>query len=144
VLLIFVGLTRVAAQEGDKEYTKTLKKMFKVSGSEENYVVVIHQFIDMFKTSFPEVKKEIWDELEFEFLLSSMDELTVMLAPVYIKYLSKNDLEMVIEFYTSDVGKKLAKMTPLITEESMKVGEEWGKKIGEDLIKRLEEKENKK
>ena len=63
-----------------------------------------------------------------------------MLVPVYLKYMTKEDLEEMIKFYQTPVGSKFAKSTPLIMQESMQVGQKWGMKIGEDFKKKMKEK----
>lgn len=47
------------------------------------------------------------------------------MAPVYEKHLTEADLNEVIKFYNSPVGKKLAGKTPAITQESMAAGQTW-------------------
>lgn len=138
IVVIFIGVSNVNGQEVNKKYIKTLNKMFKVSGTEESYKAVTTQYLDMFKHNFPDVDVDFWKELENGVLKVSIEELTELIAPIYIKYLSLDDLKELIKFYQSDIGKKLTKVTPLITVESMKIGEEWGRKLGEDIAKKLE------
>lgn len=121
------------------EYNSTLKKMFEVSGSEDVYKTVIKQVIGMFKQN-KNVPEEIWVSLEKEFLLTSLNDMVEMLTPVYEKHLNQTDLEKLIEFYQSPVGKKFADKTPLIMQESMQVGQQWGMKIGQDFQIKLKEK----
>ena len=143
ILLMFVVNTNVSAQEISKKYVKTLKKMFKASGTEESYQVVIKEYINIFKSNYTEIDASFWDEFEKDFLKVSIDDLTEMVAPVYVKYLTQDDLKAITKFYSSDIGVKLTKVTPDITVESMRIGEEWGRKMGEDIIERLEEEEKK-
>lgn len=139
LFFICIGLTSSLAQESD-DYTATLKEMFKVAGTEESYKTVVLQMFDMFKRQYPTVSDSIWNGLESEFLKSSLDELTEMLSPVYAKYLTLEDLKAVIAFYNSPAGKNFSRSTPLILQESMQIGEQWGRKVGENFIKQLEEK----
>lgn len=124
----------------DNGYKSSLKKLFEVSGTEEAYKAAIKQIIVMFKEQKTEVPAKVWDEFEQEFLNTSLDELVDMLAPVYQKYMTKEDLAQIVEFYNSPVGKKYAKSTPLITQESMEVGQAWGAKIGENFAEKLKKK----
>ena len=124
----------------DAEYKVTLKKMFEVSGSEETYKTVIKQMVSMFRTQFSQVSEEIWNDLEEEFLQTSLDDLVDMLVPVYSRHLTIDDLQKIIEFYYTPAGKKYAEKTPLITQESMEIGQQWGMKIGQDFQNRIKEK----
>ncbi len=139
VLLVLLAFNSISiAQAQDDNYSATLETMFKVAGTEETYKSVILQMFDMFKQQYPDVDKAVWSDMQDEFIQTSLSDLVVMLAPIYKKYMTKADLEGVIAFYNSPVGKKFAKNTPLITQESMQVGQEWGMKIGEKFTKRME------
>jgi len=124
----------------DQEYTQTLKKMFEVSGSEESYKTAIKQMFTMFKKQYSNVETEIWGDFEKDFSQTSINDLAEMIAPVYMKYMTKEDLEDLIKFYQSPIGKKFAKNTPMIVQESMQIGQEWGMKIGEDFAKKMKKK----
>lgn len=135
-LLFSISFTTFA----NKEYRSTLKKMFEVSGSEESFQTVIRQMFVMFKQQYSNVDAGVWEELEKEFSKTSIDDLTEMMVPVYSKYMTLSDLQEIIAFYETPIGKKLAQSTPFITQESMQVGQIWGMKIGQDFEKRMKEK----
>jgi hypothetical protein len=63
-----------------------------------------------------------------------------MIAPVYFKYLTVDDLQKLNEFYETPVGKKFANSLPMITQGSMQVGQEWGAKIGRAFEEKLKAK----
>lgn len=140
ILTLLLVFTTISFGQVDTNYRKTLKKMFEVSGTEESYKTVITQLITMFKQQYSDVSDEIWDELANEFLKTSLNDLVDMLVPIYKKYLTQNDLEELIKFYYTPVGKKFAKNTPLIMQESMQVGQQWGVKIGQEFKKKMKEK----
>lgn len=139
-LFLFLCLFTTNQAQVSDAYKETLKKMFDAMGTEETFENTIVFMIDNFKTRYPDVKSEFWDELEEQFLDTSMKQLVDMYAVVYVKYMTIEDLDEIILFYKSPVGKKLAKNTPLITEEAMLVGQEWGRKIGENIVLKLKEK----
>jgi hypothetical protein len=126
--------------QADAAYTRSLKKMFEASGTEQTFETAITQMMGMFKQQMPDVDASLWDDMEKEFLKTSINDLVEMLAPVYIKYMTQEDLDEMIRFYQSPVGKKFAKNTPLIMQESMQVGEQWGQQIGVKMEQRLKEK----
>lgn len=135
LVLSFVFTVSGYAQS-NAEYSAALKKMFLVSGSNETYKMAIKQMISMYKsqsTLSPEKLKSLEDEM----LKTSMKDLTDMLVPVYKKYMTISDINEMIKFYESPVGKKFAKNNPSIMQESMKIGQEWGMKIGQELKNKL-------
>lgn len=140
-LFSFIALLSISSYgQVDEDYSKALTKMFEVSGTEETYQSVTKQMFSMFKQQYANVDVKIWKELEQDFAKTSINDLTEMLAPIYAKYMTKGDLEAMIEFYQSPVGIKFAKNTPFIMQESMQVGQQWGMKIGEDFAKKMKER----
>lgn len=121
-------------------YSKTLKKLFEVSGTKESYQTVIKQMFTMFKKQNSNIGSDVWNDLENEFSKTSLNDLTEMLVPVYSKYMTLGDLQELINFFETPAGKKFAKNTPLITQESFQIGEQWGRKIGQDFKKKIKEK----
>ncbi len=111
----------------------------KVTGVEANFKTMVSGIYGNYRKAYPNVDETIWNKVENEFLSTSLDELVKLMAPVYYKYLTERDLKELIKFYKSPVGKKLVKNMPLIMQEGMKVGEEWGRRVGERVRKKLEE-----
>jgi hypothetical protein len=78
--------------------------------------------------------------MENEMLKTSIDDLVTVMVPVYKAHLSEADLKEIIKFYESSVGKKLAQKTPVITQESMQAGQQWGQVIAGKVMKKMQEK----
>lgn len=140
ILAFFMLFTFTSFAQSDKVYENTLSEMFQVSGSEETFKVAINQMITSYKGQYPQVSADIWKELEKEFLKASMDELVVMLTPAYQKHLTQKDLEELIQFYKTPIGRKFAEKTPLLTREAMQVGQQWGMKIGQNFAAKMKAK----
>lgn len=124
------------------DYKTTLQKLLNVSGSEASYKVAIDKMLGMLKQQKPDIPEEFWTEMDTEMKKSSMTELIDLLLPVYQKHLSLNDLKQIIIFYESPAGKKFAEKTPLILNDSMEAGKEWGMKIGQRVVDKIKEKYN--
>jgi hypothetical protein len=122
------------------DYKKSLRTMLTAGGTEETFKVAIVQMFGMFKDQRKDVPEEVWKSLEKEFLQTSLNDIIEMLAPVYQKHFTKEDLDKLTDFYHTPVGKKFAEKTPLIMQESMQVGQQWGMKIGERVMTTLKEK----
>ncbi len=127
----------------DSTYKATLQKMFKVAGTEEIYKSSIKNMFSLYKQQFQDLDSTYFATVEQELLKTSLDELVEMILPAYQKYLTIEDLNGMIEFYKSPVGQKYAKSVPFISKESMKIGQQWGMKVAQKIMKKLEEKQNK-
>jgi hypothetical protein len=143
VVILCLAITSnmsLLAQEVPSEYTKALKQMFELNGTEETFVTAIDQMMEMFESSREDVPAEVWKTIGDEFGKTSLNDLVEMLAPVYYKHLTLEDLNQIIVFYKTPAGKKMATATPAITQESMQIGQQWGMKIGEKVEDKLREK----
>lgn len=138
--LLLIWSTTLAFSQDTGTYNSSLKKMIQVSGSEVAYKGVVNQMIAMFKQQQSNVPTEFWDEFAAEMNKDAITQLVNMISPIYQKHLTEADLHGVIAFYETPVGKKFAEKTPLITQESMLAGQEWGKQIGLRVVERLKGK----
>lgn len=142
LLLVFTTLFASASwaqtSPEDAAYGRALRKMMEVSGGEATYYMAINQMIDMFSAQMGPEAGEFFTSFKAEMLKTGIDDLMTMLEPVYRKHLSLKDIEDLIAFYESPVGRKFAAVSPLITQESMAVGQEWGTQIAQKILERLE------
>jgi hypothetical protein len=141
ILAIFLALsTTLSFSQDNSSYKSSLKKMIQVSGSEVAYKGIVNQMVSMFKQQQSNAPAEFWDEFAAEMNKDAVGQLVDMLTPIYQKHLTEADLQSVISFYETPAGKKFAEKTPLITQESMLAGQEWGKQIGARVIEKLQAK----
>jgi len=143
ILAFTLLFTSLSYGQDDKTYTKAIKRMYEVMGTDSTFKKIINQSISMYKAKYP--KEKSWNDVETELNNTSLDEMINMLSPVYKKYLTLSDIEEITRFYETPVGKKYIKSMPAITEESMKIGQQLGKeielKINKKIIKSLNKKE---
>lgn len=140
--LCFLSFAEAKAPQDQpsKEYVETLKKMITVSGGDATFKLVIPQMFAMMKQQLPNVPEEFWKTAEEEIMKNIVDDVVGMLAPIYWKHLTKADLDGIIKFYETPVGKKMAAAQPNIMTESMKVGQQWGMQIAMKIQGMLKEK----
>jgi hypothetical protein len=63
-----------------------------------------------------------------------------MVIPIYEKYYTETDINQLITFYNSPIGKKMIATMPQIMQESMTAGQSWGKQIRQRVLAQLKEK----
>ena len=107
--------------------------MIRVSGTGEAFISSVQQMKKIFKAQFTDLKDEDWNSIEEYINKESFPNLINQLSPVYQKHLSEEDLKTIIAFYNSEAGKKFAEKTPLIAQESMVVGQQWGIELGQKI-----------
>lgn len=138
-MIVFATSFAASAQD-NASYTAALNKLMDVSGTRQSFKTIVPQMLKMFKSQQSAIPEEFWTEMDSELNKMNGDDLVTMMLPVYQKHMTEADLKGIIAFYESPVGRKYAEKTPLITQESMAAGQEWGKKIGERIISKMKEK----
>jgi hypothetical protein len=82
----------------------------------------------------PAVPARFWTDFAAEIDANEVIELNV--AP-YVQRFSRDELLAMIAFYQTPVGQKLGRLLPEITTDVMSAGTEWGRAIGERVVRRL-------
>jgi hypothetical protein len=123
----------VHAEETQKQ--KDIRKLLKITGSGELGTQVMSQMVGNMKKAMPQVPEKFWGDFMKEV---RTDELVDLIVPIYDRNLSHDDVKELIKFYESPTGKKFVSVLPKITQESMGVGEKWGRDLAERVIKKLQ------
>ncbi|MEP5764967.1 MAG: DUF2059 domain-containing protein [Halieaceae bacterium] len=91
--------------------------------------------------AFNILQEEVRTVIQEEFVNNS--RLSDVMYPIYTAHFSTEDLQQMIAFNETRLGKKLIKVMPLVTQESMVAGQEFGEMLGpmiqDRLVKRFEE-----
>ena len=138
VCLIFLTILYNAnADPKSPSKHEDLKELMELTGAGQLGIQVMEQMIGSFKQGNTGIPDKFWDEFMSEV---NVNELVELVIPIYGKYLTRNDVKQLIKFYKTPVGEKLIEVQPMIMQESMMIGQEWGQKIAEKVIKSLKEK----
>jgi hypothetical protein len=117
---------------------KDIRKLLKITGSGELGTQVMGQMIGNMKKAMPQVPEKFWTDFMKEV---HTDELVDLIVPVYDRNLSQADVAELIKFYESPTGKKFVSVLPKITQESMGVGEKWGRELAMKVMLKLQQQE---
>jgi uncharacterized protein len=137
LITIFLSMS-VAHAEISKEKRKEIEKMLQLTGVEKLMFQVKTQMISGLKAQMAEVPESFWEKVQEK--MDTRELLEKKIIPLYDKYYTIEDLKAVNAFYGSPAGQKVLSTLPQITQESMEIGQEWGKQAAEEAAKELEEK----
>lgn len=65
----------------------------------------------------------------------NQDEMLELIIPVYQKHLTRQEVKMVTDFYSSPAGQAFVQKMPLVLNEAMQVGGEYGRSRQGELAK---------
>jgi uncharacterized protein len=138
-LMFIVSSFQVTAQSIDDD----MKIFFKVSGTEATYKNVIPMMLNNFKgnPAFSTIPDEFWTDFEKE-AQESYKDLENQISEVYKKHFTSAEIKQLIAFYESPIGQKLVEKQPLVLTDSYQIGSEWGRKLGEKVALKIQEKKN--
>lgn len=107
--------------------------MLTVSGGFATAEILVPQAIEMMKQSAPGIPESYLEKLSTAMKEKFVNRMVEIATPIYQKHLSLEDIKKIIAFYESPVGRKLGAATPLISKESMQVGQQLGMEIVRDI-----------
>lgn len=137
VLVLGVGstaTTSISAQKKSRD--EQIRELLELTGSGELGVQMMEGMIGPMREAVPDVPAEWWDRFLEKADAESINDLVV---PIYDKHLTDEELDKMLEFYRSPVGRSIVKKMPAILQESMAVGQAWGVGIMEEILEELKQ-----
>jgi hypothetical protein len=117
-----------------------IRKLLELTGTVKITQQVMGQMISQFKSQNSSVSNEFWDRFEKEM---DIEGLVDKMIPIYAKYYTLDDLKTVNAFYETPTGQRVLAATPQIMQESMGIGQSWGRDIVAKLLAELKEEKEK-
>jgi len=140
--LLFLATTISMAQTAPvRSKEAAIRELLEISGAGKLGIQVMNQMIPALKQAIPDGSDEFWDRFMSKV---NPNDLVDLVIPIYEKHLSLEELETVITFYKTPIGKKVLSEMPTIMNECMVAGQNWGMQIGERAIKELTAEKSKK
>lgn len=144
VLLVTTANVPALAQIGtdtsdnttEQEKVNKIKELIVLTGEENALEQTLYQMLPLMKSQMPQVPQQFWDTFMAEL---NINEIGSKLIPIYSKYLTTEDIEGLIKFYKTPLGRKMIAVSPEIRRESMKVGQQYGAEAGKRALQKLEE-----
>lgn len=114
-----------------------IRELLRVTGSGRLAVQMVDQMLSGFRKAMPDVPAAFWDELRSEI---KPEDFETLIIPIYEKHYDDADLQGLLDFYDSPLGRKMLREMPDILTESMETGRRWGQGLAEKVIERLRKK----
>ncbi|GIU24675.1 DUF2059 domain-containing protein [Shewanella schlegeliana] len=114
---------------------ESVKQLMHKTGAGELGIQAMNQMLPALKNLIPDAPETFWSDYMAAF---NPDDLVEMTVPIYQKYLSEEEVQALNSFYDTPAGKKLIKVQPLIMQESMMAGQQWGQAVAQDVISKYQ------
>lgn len=137
ILILAVGVAALAAEEVSREETLA-RELLAVTGGGEMGLQMMEQMVQSLAAAQPELPQEFSDRFLEEVDPTELEEL---LVPIYVKHLTVAEMEATIEFYRTPAGQSILQKMPLVMEESVRLGQQWGMEVAQRVMEKLEQEE---
>jgi hypothetical protein len=131
------GTTSLAAQNSDPAKTALVIEVLQVTQVAEQAITVMERSLDAQRNVNPEIPAVFWDRFIAK-ARENRGQLLELLVPVYAQLFTTEDLQGLLAFYKSPLGKRLLLAQPQLTEAAMEAGEGWGAQLGKEVVDELE------
>ena len=128
----------LAYSQTDTPKQQQIVKIMELTQAHKLLDNMMRTFKESFKESYPDVDQKFWNEF-FEEI--STKDLVNMNVAIYDKHFNEEEVKGLLAFYESPLGKKVIEKMPLIMQESMLAGQQWGSEVGQKVLARLQEEE---
>lgn len=112
---------------------KSTKELMVLTGAGDMGIQMMQGMLPQLKKMVPQVPESFWTDLMKEV---DPNELVDLIVPIYAKHFSEEEIQQALAFYRSPAGRKMIQKQPLVMQESMAVGQEWGRKLAERVIEK--------
>jgi len=114
----------------DPATTAAIRRLLDLTGAAKLAVQSMEAVMPAQRAANPQIPAAFWDAF-LAHARRDMPQLVDSLIPVYAAHYTRAELEELVRFYESPLGKRVAVVQPLITQESIAAGQRWGAAIGQ-------------
>lgn len=116
--ILAISLTSFA-QEADSFEGKAVKLIKLTAG--QQFDIMTEPIVEM----VPEEDREAFKKE----LAESTQGLYKKMATVYTESFTEEEIDEILEFYATPIGKKMVAVTPELTKKGMEIGQAWGMEL---------------
>jgi uncharacterized protein len=113
----------------DAERLTLAKRLVRASGSEATILKSIELSLPAQRAQNPTIPPEFWDRFAAK-AQADVGVLVDSLAPFYATRFSKLELEQLVSFFESPVGRHVVAEQGRIAQDSQQLGVRWGTRLG--------------
>lgn len=133
IILAFIWISSSNAQNSKKD---DIRELMDYTGMDKLGNQMASGFISMYKTNYGDNIPGLWDTLNVV-INEGMGDLLDSIAMIYDKMYTQEEIKSMIEIYQTPIGKRMIETMPMLTELSMKAGQNWASANTEKIQERI-------
>jgi len=118
-----------ATTKVDPATAAAARRLLNVTQAAKLAVNSMETLINAQRSANPQIPGGFWDA----FIAHARRDTALLidlLVPIYARHLTREEIEQLIRFYESPIGRRLTAVQPHISQESMVAGQTWGEAMG--------------
>jgi uncharacterized protein len=138
LVLVLVVVAGAAAQDGKDARdvkTKKARKFLQLSSQPELLKLQLAQMTEQLSKN-PRITPAFMDKWKE---LATPEDMLEAIVPVYEKHFDESDLDALIAFYETPVGRKLAEKNAAIFKDTSAAGQKWVQDVNARVVKALKD-----
>lgn len=142
-LVLTLSAAPAAAQKPSAAAIATAKQIIALKGGDNIFSPIIPSVIEQSKSMFeqqnPALSKDLATvaaQLRTEFA-PKLDQVTDHVAEIYASRFTEQELNEILKFYSTPLGKKIIAQEPQAFAEGINYAREWASKLSDEVISRM-------
>jgi hypothetical protein len=130
--LCFTTYPQASSEESSR--TQRIQDLLELTGAGDLGVQVMNQMIEHMQSAMPHVPAEWWNRF-----MSNVDptDLNEVVIPIYEKHFTDQEIDAMLQFYQTELGRSIISKLPTVMQESMVAGQLWGQQLATRIIQEL-------
>lgn len=132
--LVILCSTEGQAQKSppDSARVAAARLFLEAAGTVDMMVAAMRANLPAQRAVTPQLPEEFWTRFEAR-IVSDAPQLVDSIAVLYASRFTRPELESLIAFYRSPVGRRLRELQPTLVTEGAAMGQRWGTRIGAEI-----------
>ncbi|HPG34032.1 MAG TPA: DUF2059 domain-containing protein [Lentimicrobium sp.] len=124
IALLLFAFALNSISNGQNSKMDDIRMLLDLTGADKTGNQIASQIISIYKADNSDDIPGVWDTLQVV-INEGMGDLIDSIAHIYDKLYTHEEIKSIIEIYQSPAGKKIIETMPVLTELSMKAGQNW-------------------
>lgn len=135
VVFCIVGFLAINGVVAAPATERSVRELIAVTGADNLGAQILKAVMPALRNALPNAPDSFWDDFAKDV---RPDELVSLIIPAYQRNLTEEDIQSALIFYRSPAGQRIIATQPVIAQQSMLVGEQWGRELAQRAIAKFQ------
>jgi hypothetical protein len=128
-----IGIGTVVCSFGQTKQDDIIR-LLEITKVKDSAYQALEMFIPQLQQIAPNIPNEVWDMFRARL---DLDDFIKGYIPIYDHFYTHEEIKKMLKFYGTPIGQKMIEVQSPMTEMSMTYGQEWGRRLGEQIVEEL-------